>query len=69
MGTMREKRPGSWELRVYIGDDSQGRPMQRSRACSGCWRRVHAVWVIRFTPLFIDDARGHPRSGVDALAP
>ncbi len=29
-GTKREKRPGVWELRVYVGNDRNGRPVQRS---------------------------------------
>jgi hypothetical protein len=29
-GTKRQKRPGIWELRIYIGRDANDRPIQRS---------------------------------------
>ena len=30
-GTMREKNPGVWELRAYLGRDRRGRPIEKSR--------------------------------------
>lgn len=35
MGTMREKRPGVWELRAFLGRDERGRPVQISRTVYG----------------------------------
>jgi integrase len=32
---MREKNPGVWELRVYLGRDWRGRPIQKSRTVRG----------------------------------
>ena len=35
-GTVRQRRPGSWEVRVTVGPDVlTGRPVQRSRAVHG----------------------------------
>jgi len=34
-GTKRERSPGHWQLRVYVGKDSRGRPIQVSRSFSG----------------------------------
>jgi integrase len=44
MATVREKRPGTWELRVYVGVDERGRPKQVSRTFQGSERaaRKHA---------------------------
>src|SRR5262249_9650274 len=38
MGTLREKRPGVWELRAYVGRDARGRPVQVSRTFEGTKR-------------------------------
>ena len=38
MATVREKRPGTWELRVYIGGDERGRKKQVSRTFQGSER-------------------------------
>ena len=35
MATIRERRPGVWEVRVYIGNDAEGRPAQVSRTVRG----------------------------------
>jgi integrase len=35
MATLREKRPGVWEVRVFTGSDAQGRPTQLSRTLHG----------------------------------
>src|SRR5215510_1704393 len=35
MATLREKRPGVWEVRVFTGSDAQGRPTQLSRTIHG----------------------------------
>src|SRR6516162_9429163 len=39
-GTMREKNPGVWELRVYLGRDRRGRPIQKSRSVRGGKRQA-----------------------------
>jgi hypothetical protein len=38
MATMREKRPGVWEVRAFTGRDEQGRPTQMSRTVHGTKR-------------------------------
>jgi integrase len=35
MATLREKRPGVWEVRVFTGSDARGRPTQLSRTVHG----------------------------------
>ena len=35
MATVREKRPGVWEVRVFTGTDARGRPTQLSRTIRG----------------------------------
>jgi len=35
MATIREKRPGVWEVRVFTGSDASGRPTQLSRTVHG----------------------------------
>ena len=35
MATIREKRPGVWEVRVFTGADARGRPTQMSRTVRG----------------------------------
>lgn len=35
MATIREKRPGVWEVRVFTGSDARGRPTQMSRTVHG----------------------------------
>lgn len=37
-GSMREKRPGAWELRVFVGRDEDGRVRHRSRMFEGTKR-------------------------------
>ena len=35
MATIREKRPGVWEVRVFTGTDARGRPTQLSKTVHG----------------------------------
>jgi len=35
MATIREKKPGVWEVRVFTGNDARGRPTQISRTVRG----------------------------------
>ena len=35
MATLREKKPGAWEVRVFTGTDDRGRPTQISRTVRG----------------------------------
>ncbi len=35
MATIRERRPGVWEVRVFTGADARGRPTQMSRTVRG----------------------------------
>ena len=49
MATIREKRPGYWEVREFVGRDEQGRPIQVSRVLRGTKRdalRVAAELVV-----------------------
>ena len=38
MATIRERRPGVWEIRVFTGRDESGRPVQTSRTVRGTKR-------------------------------
>ena len=42
-GTMNERRPGVWTLRVFIGRDACGRPVQVSRTCRGSKREAETA--------------------------
>ncbi|MEE9417713.1 MAG: hypothetical protein V3V01_20715 [Acidimicrobiales bacterium] len=35
MASIREKRPGYWEVRVFVGYDDEGKPVQVSKAIRG----------------------------------
>lgn len=53
MATIREKRPGVWEVRVFLGRDAQGRPRQASRAVRGTKRdaqKAAAALTVRPPP-------------------
>lgn len=65
-GTMTERSPGTWRLRVYIGDDpATGRPRQVSRTYKGT--KKHAQTAL--AELIIDVAGGPvPASGSTTLA-
>ena len=43
MATIRERRPGVWEVRVFTGSDSRGRPTQLSRTVHGGKREALRV--------------------------
>lgn len=43
MATLREKRPGVWEVRVFTGADERGRPTQVSRTVYGTKRDARRV--------------------------
>ncbi len=43
MATIREKRPGVWEVRVFTGRDKRGRPTQVSRTVRGGKRAAQKV--------------------------
>jgi integrase len=43
MATIREKRPGVWEVRVFTGTDARGRPSQLSRTVHGGKRDAQRV--------------------------
>jgi integrase len=50
MATMREKRPGVWEVRAFTGRDERGRPTQVSRTVHGTKKdaqRVAAEMTLR----------------------
>ncbi|MDH4144122.1 MAG: hypothetical protein OEY23_03025 [Acidimicrobiia bacterium] len=44
---MREKRPGYWEVRVFVGDDDVGRPVKVSKSVRG-GRRVAECLAAQF---------------------
>jgi integrase/predicted nucleotidyltransferase len=43
MATLRERRPGVWEIRVFTGRDASGRPTQVSRTIRGTKREAQRV--------------------------
>ncbi len=43
MATLRERKPGVWEIRVFTGRDSSGRPTQISRTVRGTKREAQRV--------------------------
>jgi integrase len=43
MATLRERKPGVWEIRVFTGRDSSGRPTQISRTLRGTKREAQRV--------------------------
>lgn len=43
MATIRERRPGVWEVRVFTGRDAHGRPRQASRTVHGLKRDAQRV--------------------------
>ena len=43
MATVRQKRSGVWEVRVFTGNDSKGRPTQSSRTVHGSRRTAQRV--------------------------
>ena len=34
MPTIRERKPGVWEVRVFVGNDDSGRPKQSAERCA-----------------------------------
>lgn len=51
MATIREKRPGYWEVREFVGRDAYGRPIQVSRSVRGTKKDALAVAVtLRVSP-------------------
>ena len=43
MATIRQRRPGVWEVRVFTGSDARGRPTQLSRTVKGGKREALRV--------------------------
>jgi integrase len=43
MATVRERRPGVWEIRVFTGTDARGRPTQLSKTIHGGKRTAQRV--------------------------
>ena len=43
MATVREKRPGYWEVRVFVGRDGSGKPLQASRVVQGTKKDAQRV--------------------------
>jgi integrase/predicted nucleotidyltransferase len=43
MATLRERKPGVWEIRVFTGRDASGRPTQVSRTVRGTKREAQRV--------------------------
>ncbi len=43
MATIREKRPGVWEVRAFTGRDERGRPTQVSQTVHGTKRDAQRV--------------------------
>jgi integrase len=43
VATIRERRPGVWEVRVFVGEDERGRPKQVSRTVRGTKRAAQKL--------------------------
>src|SRR5437764_14119683 len=43
VATIRQKRPGVWEIRVFTGRDADGRPTQISKTVRGSKREAERV--------------------------
>jgi integrase len=43
MATIRERRPGVWEIRIFTGRDANGRPSQSSRTFRGSKREAQKL--------------------------
>ena len=43
MATLRRRRPGVWEIRVFTGTDARGRPTQLSKTVHGGKREAQRV--------------------------
>ena len=43
MATLRQRRPGVWEIRVFTGRDASGRPTQISKTVRGSKRDAQRV--------------------------
>lgn len=43
-GTMIERSPGVWRLRVFVGRDANQRPVQARRTFRGGRRRLKPSW-------------------------
>jgi integrase len=43
MATIRQRRPGVWEVRVFVGYDARGRPAQASRTVHGTKRQAQRI--------------------------
>jgi integrase len=57
---MRERSPGHWELRAYVGRDDRGRPIQRTRSFRGGKRQAQAQLAKLVAEV---EAKGVPLSG------
>jgi hypothetical protein len=60
-GTMRQLAPGSWQLLVFIGRNSDGRPVQVARTFQGTKREAQTVLAKMVTELehvSVSDRRG-----------
>ena len=64
MATLRERKPGVWEVRVFVGNDERGRPKQVSRTVRGTKRAAQrAAAELTVAPPAASDGR----SAADAL--
>lgn len=58
MATLRERKPGVWEVRVFVGDDERGRPKQVSRTVRGTKRAAQrAAALLTVMPPAASDGR------------
>ncbi|HTT88936.1 MAG TPA: tyrosine-type recombinase/integrase [Acidimicrobiales bacterium] len=64
-GTIRERSPGSWQLRVYLGRDGHGKPIQVSRTFKGGKRQAQAELARLLVQV---EDRGAPLKGAVTVA-
>ena len=58
MATLRERKPGVWEVRVFVGNDERGRPKQVSRTVRGTKRDAQrAAAELTMAPPAASDGR------------
>lgn len=64
-GTLEQRGPDKWRLRVYVGQDAQGRPLQTSKTIHAK-SKTEALRELRKFTREIDEGHVKPRKGPNA---
>ncbi len=68
MATLRERKPGVWEIRVFTGRDTAGRPTQISRTMRGTKREAqHVATTLEFAAA-VERCGSHHHRRADRMA-